>query len=98
MNREIPLYWSNGSPRFQTIVTTTSSRQSTAINAHKILVVLTGDHHWIEFGANPTATSSSFAMPDSATLIFDFVPGRKIAAMTHSSEGTITIVNLDSEF
>jgi hypothetical protein len=98
MDHKIPLYFSNGSPRFQTVVTTTSSRQTSAINAHKILVVLTGDHHWIAFGSNPTATSSSFAMPDSTSFIFEFTPGQKVAAMTHNAEGTITVVNLDSEF
>ena len=98
MNRDIPLYWSNGLPRFQTIITSGTSRQTTAINAHKILVILTGDHHWISFGTNPTANTTSLAMPDSATLIFDFVPGQKVAAMTHTSDGTMTVVNLDTEF
>lgn len=98
MERNISLYWSNGNPRFQTVITTTSTRQTSAINANKVLVILTGDHHWIAFGTNPTATNTSLAMPDSATLIFDFTPGQKIAAMTHTAEGTITVVNLDSEF
>ena len=98
MERKIPLYWSNGNPRFQTVVTTTSTRQTSAISANKVLVVLTGDHHWVAFGSNPTATSSSFAMPDSTSFVFEFTPGNKVAAMTHSAEGTITVVNLDPEF
>ena len=98
MDHKIPLYFSNGTPRWQTITTTTTPLQSTVINARKILVVLTGDHHWIQFGSNPSANTASFAMPDSETFLFEFTPGWKVSARTHSNEGTVTIVNMDPDF
>jgi len=98
MDHKIPLYFSNGAPRWQTVATTTSSRQSTAINARKVLITLTGDHHWLQFGTNPTANVASFAMPGSEAYIFETTPGWKVAGMTHqASDGTMTIVIMDQE-
>lgn len=98
MDHKIPLYFSNGSPRWQTVATTTSSRQSAAINGRRIMVILTGDHHWLQFGTNPTATGSSFSMPGSESFIFEITPGWKVAGMAHqASDATMTIVIMDQE-
>lgn len=98
MDHKIPLYFSNGQPRWQTVGTTTSSRQSNPINANKILITLTGDHHWIQMGTNPTATGTSFSMPNGESLIFEITPGWKVAGMAHqATDATMTIVILDTE-
>jgi len=93
VDKKIALY-RDGVPTFQTLSTTTTSAQSTAINAHRIMIV-TSDPHFIAFGSNPTADTSSFVLPADTPLQFNFVSGEKVAARTHSGNGHLTIVDLD---
>jgi hypothetical protein len=93
MDKKIALY-RDGVATFQTLSTTTASSQSTAIAADRIMIV-TSAPHFIEFGTNPTATTSSFVLPADTPLQFHFVRGEKVAARSHSGTGHLTIVDLD---
>ena len=69
----------------QAITISSSSSQSTALNAETTLVRLHTDTAcWIEVGSNPTATNAKMKMPADSTEYFSVRPGAtvKIAAIT----------------
>lgn len=92
MDKKIALY-TNGNSIFQTISTTTSSQQSTAIVGGRVLIT-SSTGHYIDFGTNPTATTSSFYLPADTLMQFNFESGQKIAVRTVSGTGILSIVNL----
>lgn len=93
MDKKIALY-TEGNALFQTLSTSTSSLQSSAIDGNRILITASVAHY-IAFGANPTANSSGFFIPAGTILQFNFVSGEKVAAITTTGTGTLSIVNLD---
>lgn len=99
MDKKISLYaldaaGATSTAKFQTVATTTGSSQSAAVSASRILLVSAADH-FIEFGTNPTADTSSFVLPANTPMQFNFVAGDKVAARTHSGNGHLSIVDLD---
>jgi len=93
MDKKIALY-TDGGALFQTLSTTTSSQQSSAIDGNRILIT-TNAAHYIAFGTNPTANSSGFLLPAGVALQFNFTSGEKVAAATLTGSGILSIVNLD---
>ncbi len=94
MDKRINLYNTDGTKKYQTLATSAASSQSVAVSASKILLVSATDH-FVEFGANPTADTTVFVLPANAPMQFNFVPGQKVAARTHSGSGHLSIVDLD---
>jgi hypothetical protein len=99
MDKKISLYVVNvngatSTAKYQTIATTTTSAQSTAVSSSRIIIVGSAAH-FIAFGTDPIATTSSFVLPADTPMQFNFVSGDKIAARTHSGSGYISIVDLD---
>ncbi len=65
------------------VVTFTTTTQSAAFNAKtKFVRVHTDAICSVEFGENPTATTSSARMVAGSTEFFGVVPGHKVAAVT----------------
>jgi hypothetical protein len=97
VDKRITLYDNNGDPRWQTIDTTTSSQQSTAITANRILITSAVQTHFVAFGANPSAatTANTVCIPVGEMMFFDFVPGNKVAVKTLTSTGHISISVID---
>lgn len=94
MDKQIQLY-RNGSAVYETLGTDTSSAQSSAFSSKRILIVGIQQDHYIEFGANPTATTSSFILPQGVPMIFHFISGNKVAVRSHSGQGHISVVDMD---
>ena len=108
MDKAITLYDWDGSgtittTRFQTLAVNGTSAQSAAITSNRILITSTaavdgsgnGVATYVAFGANPTATSSSFLLPPGGA-IFNFYPGWKVAVISGGTAGTrISIIDID---
>jgi GTP-binding protein EngB required for normal cell division len=91
MDKKLSLYDVDRNARFQTLPTSTTSSQSAVIDADKI-VLITNEAHFIAFGANPVATTSSFILPAGFPLQVAFTKGDKVAARTYNSNGNLTIL------
>jgi len=91
MDKKLSLYDTDGNATFQTLATSTSSAQSTAIQADRILIV-TALAHFVAFGENPTADTTGFVVPPNTPMLFMFTKGHKVAARTHSGNGHLTIL------
>ena len=69
----------------QTVIISTSSHQSNAFNTLTNFVRLHADAICsIEFGANPTATTSTARMAANQTEYFAVVPGQKVAVIPNT--------------
>jgi hypothetical protein len=97
VDKRVTLYDDNGGPRWQTISTTTSSQQSTAISANRILITSAIQTHFVAFGADPnaTTTANTICIPAGEMLFFDFVSGQKVAVKSLTSTGHISISVID---
>ena len=80
--------------KFQTISTSNTSVQSTAITARRILITTGSQTTFVEFGANPTASVTDFVIPADSQMIFNFKSGNKVAVFT-SSQSYTSILDLD---
>jgi hypothetical protein len=96
MDKRITAYDTSGTRKFQTLVTT-AVNTSTAITANKILIIGSLNANFIQFGANPVASVStaSFVLPANTTMMFNFVSGEKVSAVSHTGSAYITIVDMD---
>ena len=94
MDKKLALYDIDGNAKFQTIATSSSSVQSSAIDADKIMIIACEESHFVAFGSNPTATTSSFIIPQDTPLQFNFKKGDKVAARSHNGNGHITILKM----
>ena len=96
-DKRITLYNSNAVAQYQTISTTTSSQQSAAISADRILITSGVQTHFVAFGSNPSAavTANTICIPADTTLMFEFISGNKVAVKTLTSTGHLSIVALD---
>lgn len=77
----------------QTVTSGASSVQSTAVgNQIEYVQISSNQDVYIEFGVDPTATSSSmFIRGDGEQRIYKIRPGHKIAALQVTASGTIYI-------
>ena len=96
MDKRITAYDSTGTRKFQTLLTTTVNT-STAITSNRILIIGSLQANFIQFGANPTASisTSSFILPANTTMMFNFVSGEKVSAVSHTGTAYVTIVDMD---
>lgn len=96
MDKRITAYDSTGTRKFQTLLTTTVNT-STAITSNRILIIGSLQPNFIQFGANPVASVStaSFVLPANTTMMFNFVSGEKVSAVSHTGSAYITIVDMD---
>ena len=96
MDKRITAYDTSGTRKFQTLVTTTVNT-STAITSNRILIIGSLQANFIQFGANPVASVStaSFVLPANTTMMFNFVSGEKVSAVSHTGSAYITIVDMD---
>lgn len=99
MDKKISLYQldANGATstaKFQTVASSGTSAQSTAVTAVRVLIV-SATAHFVRFGTNPTAVNTDFVLPANTPMQFSFVPGDKVAVITHNGTGHVTIVDLD---
>ena len=96
MDKRITAYDSTGTRKFQTLLTTTVNT-STAITSNRILIIGSLQANFIQFGANPVASVStaSFVLPANTTMMFNFVSGEKVSAVSHAGAAYITIVDMD---
>lgn len=86
----------SGNAAYQTIATSGTSAQTSAITARRVMITTGGQVTFIAFGTNPTAVvNSSFQMPANTTMLFNFRSGDKVAAITGGSAAAITVVDLD---
>ena len=96
MDKRIRAYEDDGTTKkFQTLTTTTPGAVSTAITASRIMITSGVQANFIEFGDDPTATTSSFVIPAGASLQFNFVSGQKVSALSHTGSAHVTIVDMD---
>ena len=91
MDKKLTLYDIEGNAQYQTLATSTSSSQSSAISTDRILVI-SATAHFIAFGTNPTADTTGFVVPPNTPLQFVITKGHKVAVRTHSGSGHITIL------
>lgn len=82
-----------GIARFQTIATTTSSQQSTALTGSIINITTGDDLHYISIGANPTADTTSFVLPANSSFTFSCNPGDRVAVRCHNGANHISILD-----
>lgn len=69
----------------QTVVNTGATTQSAAFNAEtKIICIHTDSICSVEFGANPTATTSSRRLAANSTEFFEVVAGQKVAVVLNT--------------
>lgn len=69
----------------QTVSIGGGSTQSSAFGAStKMIAVHTDAICSVEFGSNPTATSSSFRLAANTTQYFEVTPGQKVAVITNT--------------
>jgi hypothetical protein len=96
MDKRITAYDTSGTRKFQTLVTT-AVNTSTAITANRILIIGSLQANFIQFGANPVASVStaSFVLPANTTMMFNFVSGEKVSAVSHTGSAYVTIVDMD---
>ena len=96
MDKRITAYDSTGTRKFQTLLTTTVNT-STAITSNRILIIGSLQANFIQFGANPVASVStaSFVLPANTTMMFNFVSGEKVSAVSHTGTAYVTIVDMD---
>lgn len=96
MDKRITAYDTSGTRKFQTLLTTTVNT-STAITSNRILIIGSLQANFIQFGANPTASisTSSFILPANTTMMFNFVSGEKVSAVSHTGTAYVTIVDMD---
>jgi hypothetical protein len=75
--------------------TSTSTANSTAFAAgtHAIRVVSSTRCH-LAFGASPTATTSSPALPANSPEFIVVAPGQKIAAIRTTTSGTLHVTEV----
>jgi hypothetical protein len=97
-DKRVTLYNSNAVAQYQTIATTVTSQQSDAILADRILITSAVQTHFVAFGSNPSATTTTntVCIPANTTLMFEFTSNNKVAVKTLTSTGHISIVALDS--
>lgn len=96
MDKRIRAYEDDGTTKkFQTLTTTSPGAVSTAITSSRIMITSGVQANFIEFGDNPTATTSSFVIPAGASLQFNFVSGQKVSALSHNGSAHVTIVDMD---
>jgi hypothetical protein len=100
MSKIITPYELDGSgDRFETVAVGGSSGQSAAITTTRIGIVnplsaaSAADIVYVAFGTNPTATTSSFALPTGMSE-FNIVSGWKVAVISGGTTSKITIVEL----
>lgn len=74
----------------QTVAITDTSAQSAAINSTVIRVIATSNC-FIEFGENPTATSSTHYILANQIEYFGFTEGQLLAVIRESEDGTLYI-------
>jgi len=92
MSRYHTLY-ANSSTKFVTLSTTLATSTSTVMTSRRITVISNGAH-FMDFNTS-TASTSSFVVPAGAVLDFNFVPGQRIAFITHAGTGHVTIIDAD---
>lgn len=80
----------------QTVTVGASSTQSSALgNQIKYVQITPAVDMYVEFGVNPTATTSSmFISGDGLARIYKISPGEKIAALQATAGGTLYIHEL----
>lgn len=93
MDKKLSLYDVDGNAKFQTLGTSATSSQSAAIDSDRILLIC-NEAHYVAFGANPTATDTSFIIPAGFPLQMSFTRGHKVAARTHTGSGHLTILEM----
>ena len=90
------LYTNDGSqPRYTTYESTVASQQTQPIQYSRVTIVTIGDEHFVEFGANPSATTTSFPIPSDSVMTFDIAKGSRIAFRAHNTGGHISILGED---
>ncbi len=79
----------------QNVTIGAASVQSTALGANtRIARVVATVACWIEFGANPTATTSSVYLPANLVEYFVVSPSSKIAVIQAATGGTLNIAEM----
>lgn len=69
----------------QKVANAGASTQSSAFGDHTVMVGIHSDSICsIEFGANPTATTSSRRLAANSTEYFEVTPGHKVAAILNT--------------
>lgn len=92
MSRYYTLYASS-STKFVTLQTGIATSTSTVMTSRRITVISNGAH-FMDFNTS-TASTSSFVIPSGAALDFNFVPGQRVAFISHAASGHVTIVDAD---
>lgn len=84
---------SSGTANYQTVATSSTSAQSTAITARRIMITTGTLPAFVLFGTNPTAVvNSSFQIPANTAMWFNFKTGDKVAAVTSSASAISILV------
>lgn len=85
---------SSGNATYQTVATSGTSAQSTAVTARRISISV-NTATFVVFGTNPTATTSGYLIPANTTQLFNFRSGDKVAGILATGTGQMTINVLD---
>ena len=78
-------------------ITTSSQASSAIVTGSGIIRISTqGNHCHVAFGATPTASvTTSFFIPTNSVEFFNFNSGEKVAFISGTSAGSISIVAVD---
>jgi hypothetical protein len=63
------------------------------MTSRRITVISIGAH-FMDFNTS-TASTSSFAIPGGVALDFNFVPGQRVAFISHAGTGHVTVIDAD---
>jgi hypothetical protein len=85
----------SGASAYQTISTTTSSQQSAAITARRIMITTGNLTQYVQFGTSPVVTTGNgFVIPSNTTMLFNFRSGDKVAVVS-TAASSMSITDLD---
>ena len=78
-------------------ITTSSQASSAIVTGSGIIRISTqGNHCHVAFGATPTASvTTSFFIPTNSVEFFNFNSGEKVAFISGTSAGSISIIAVD---
>jgi purine nucleoside phosphorylase len=78
-------------------ITTSSQASSAIVTGSGIIRISTqGNHCHVAFGATPTASvTTSFFIPTNTVEFFNFNSGEKVAFISGTSAGSISIIAVD---
>ena len=98
LDKRITLYENTTTSKYTTLETTTVA-QTVTVNASRIMISSAVNTHLVAFGTNPNVNTAAncIVIPVNQTLLFNFVPGEKIAikAIPSGGNGHVTIVDMD---